>query len=81
MKLLQQILAEAGGDTAKAFTIIPNFGAYFKGVKSVNEYTPQKIILNVGKIKVEIRGEHLEIGKYFQGDLFVKGDVRGTEIE
>jgi hypothetical protein len=80
MKLLQQILAEAGADTTKAFTIIPSFGAYFKGVKTVVEYTPQKIILNTGKILVTLRGENLQIGKYFQGDLFVGGEVRSVEI-
>jgi hypothetical protein len=81
MKLLQQILDEAGADTSKAFTVIPSFGAYFKCVKCVVDYSPQKVVLSLHKITLTVTGENLTIGKFFEGDLLIFGDVRGTQIE
>lgn len=81
MKLLQQILAEAGADTSNAFTVIPHFGAYFKGVKAVAEYSPQKIALTVSKLKLTVTGENLTIGKYFEGDLLILGEVKSAQFE
>lgn len=81
MKLLQQILTEAGADDARAFTIVPGFGGYFKCVKSICEYSPEKIIVLVGKSRLELEGKCLAVGKYFQGDLFVSGSIEGVRIE
>lgn len=81
MKLLQQILAEAGADTAKAYTVVPGFGAYFKSVKSVAEYSSEKIILNLPQARLTVSGENLTIGKYFEGDLLVLGAIRSTDFE
>ncbi len=81
MKLLQQILSEAGADTGKAFTVIPAFGGYFKSVKRVEEFTPQKIILIVAKRRICVRGEELAIDKYFQQDLLIRGNITGVDVE
>lgn len=81
MKLLEQILAEAGADTAKAYTVVPGFGAYFKSVKSVAEYSSEKVVLLVGKTRLTVTGKNLTIGTYFEQDLFITGDVGGTQIE
>ncbi|MGN0814412.1 MAG: YabP/YqfC family sporulation protein [Candidatus Coproplasma sp.] len=81
MKLLQQILSEAGADDARAFTIVPDFGGYFKCVKCIVEYSPEKITLNVGRSRVCLEGKCLCVGKYFQGDLFVSGSISGVRIE
>lgn len=81
MKLLQQILTEAGANDARAFTIVPDFGGYFKCVKAICEYSPEKLILQVGKSCLHIDGKGLAVGKYFQGDLFVSGCIEGVRIE
>ncbi len=81
MEFLQSILNEAGADTARAFTIVPLFGGYFKSVKGVSEFSPQKIVLSVGKLNLTVRGENLCVGKFFQGDLFISGDIKGVELE
>ena len=41
MKLLEQILQECGGDTLKSFSVIPDFGGYFRSVKTIAEFSPQ----------------------------------------
>ncbi len=81
MKLLEQIIGELGGDTLKAFTVVPTFGGYFRSVKSVAEYTPQKIVLLLRKTVLTLEGENMEIGKYFEQDLFIKGNIRVINVE
>ena len=81
MKLLQQILLDAGADTNRAFTVVPQFGGYFKSVKRVDEYTPEKIVLTIAKQRVTVAGKNLTIDKYFQQDLLIRGDVTGVDIE
>lgn len=81
MKLLQQILREAGADLDRAFTVVPAFGGYFKSVKRVDEYTPEKIVLTVAKKRLTVRGEKLLIDKYFQQDLLIRGEISGVELE
>lgn len=81
MKLLEQIIGELGGDTLKAFTVVPAFGGYFRSVKSVAEYTPQKIVLLLRKTVLTLEGENMEIGKYFEQDLFIKGNIRVINVE
>ena len=49
MKLLEQILSELGADTLKSFSVVPDFGGYFRSVKGVSEYSPEKIVLSSEK--------------------------------
>ena len=81
MKLLEQVLNELGADTVKAFTVVTSFGGYFKSVKSVAEYTPEKITLVLKKTVLTIEGENLAIGRYFEQDIFVKGDIKAVKID
>lgn len=81
MKLLEQILGELGGDTLKAFTVVPCFGGYFRSVKNIAEYSKECVVLVLKKAKITLEGEDLEVGKYFEEDLFIKGDIRGIKIE
>ncbi len=81
MKLLQQILLDAGADTNRAFTVVPSFGGYFKSVKRVDEYTPEKIVLFVAKQRFTVTGNNLTIDKYYQQDLLIRGDISGVSIE
>lgn len=81
MKLLEQILEELGGDTLKSFSIVPAFGGYFRSIKSIAEYSPEKIILLQKKIAITLQGENLEVGKYFEEDIFIKGDIKAVNID
>ena len=81
MELLQQILKEAGADTLCSVTIIPDFGAYFKGVKCVEEYSQESIILIAHKRRWQVYGENLSIDKYFEQDLLIRGSVKGVSYD
>ncbi|MDE6557704.1 MAG: YabP/YqfC family sporulation protein [Clostridia bacterium] len=81
MKLLQQILMEAGADLDRAFTVVPEFGGYFKSVKRVEDFSPEKIVLLIAKRRLTVTGEKLVIDKYFQQDLLVRGNISGVSFE
>ena len=81
MKLLEQILSERGADTLKSFSIIPDFGGYFRSVKGVTEYSSEKIVLSLKKNKITVIGENLTLGKYFEEDLLIKGKISGVQID
>lgn len=81
MKLLQQILREAGADLDKSFTVVPAFGGYFKSVKRVEDYSSERIVLSVNKRRLTVSGEKLIIDKYFQQDLLIRGDISGVNFE
>ena len=81
MKLLEQILQECGGDTLKSFSVIPDFGGYFRSVKTIAEFSPQKIGIDLKRERIILNGENMQIGKYFQDDVFIKGVIKVVEIE
>lgn len=81
MKLLEQILSELGADTLKSFSIIPDFGGYFRSVKGVTEYSPQKVVIVLKKNRITVTGENLALGKYFEEDLLINGRISGVEID
>ena len=81
MKMIEQVLSELGADTLKEFTVVPSFGGYFRSVKSVAEYTSEKIILTLRKKVVTLTGENLEISKYFEEDIFIKGEIKVITID
>ena len=81
MKLLEQILSELGADTLKSFSIIPDFGGYFRSVKGVVEYSSVKVVLALKKNKITVIGENLTLGKYFEEDLLIKGKISGVQID
>ena len=81
MKLLEQIIGELGGDTLKSFTVVPSFGGYFRSIKSIAEYSDVKIGLLQKKSVITVEGSGLEVGKYFEEDVFIKGSITGVAIE
>lgn len=81
MKLLDQILSELGADTLKSFSVVPGFGGYFRSVKGVVEYSAEKIVLALKKNKITIEGANLTLGKYFEEDLLIKGEISGVKID
>ncbi len=81
MNLLEQILSELGADTLKSFTVVPGFGGYFRSVKTVAEFSPQRVVLLLRRGAVTLEGEGLEVAKYFEGDALIRGEVKEIKIE
>ena len=76
MKLLEQILSDLGADMANSITFVPG-----SCVKSVLEFSADKIIILTGKCRISVRGGNLSVGSFFEGDLYVTGDVQGAGVE
>ncbi len=81
MKLLEQILSELGADTLKSFSVVPDFGGYFRSIKGVSEYSSVKVVLSLKKNRITVEGENLTLGKYFEEDLLIKGKITGVKID
>lgn len=81
MEFLQHILSAAGADTLRAFTVVPGFGGYFKGVGGITCFSCSRIALAVGGSAVEVVGEGLSVGRFFAGDLFIKGRISEIRID
>ena len=81
MKLIEQILSEMGADALKSITLVPNVCCYMKSVKSVIGFSSQMIVLAVGKQRVTLEGENMQVGEYFEDDILIKGNVRSLKIE
>ena len=54
--------------------------AYFIGVKTVGDFSPEKVALHFARQQVDIEGENLCISKYCDGDLALRGDVHTIKI-
>lgn len=56
-------------------TLVDGSALFLEGVKSLKEYTPQKITTFLKKGELEITGEGLFIKKFFEGDLVICGKI------
>ena len=65
----------------KSFTVVPSFGGYFRSIKSIAEYSDVKIVLLQKKSVITVEGSGLEVGKYFEEDVFIKGSITGVAIK
>ena len=74
MRLFDEIFK---GETLAAarFTQIVGGGGYFEGVKTVGDFTPEKIVLYFPSGVLTVEGEGLAIGKYCEGDLRLLGKI------
>ena len=79
MRLYQEILS--GEESAKARCVwLLGGGAYFIGVKSVGDFSPEKIVLYFPRYCVEVAGENLQIEKYCEGDLSLQGKINAVTL-
>lgn len=84
MKLYKEVMEKAGLDglvlSGRGHFEIGG-GAYFEDVKSLSEYSKEKIVVSFQKGQVILTGEAFEIGQYGDGDLEVKGKIYGYAFE
>lgn len=74
-------MSEMGADTLRSFTVVRGFGGYFRCVKTVAEFSSERVVLIVGRGSITVAGEGLEVAKYFEGDALIKGDIKEISIE
>ncbi len=79
MRLFDEIFKGETLGTAR-FTQIVGGGGYFEGVKTVGDFTPEKIVLYFPNGVLTIEGEELSIGKYCDGDLRLLGKILCVQL-
>ena len=79
MKLAEEIFKILGGeDPARiSYTVTDGGGGYFRNVKRLLEFSACRLVLKGRKGSLSVEGENLSIGKYFAGDLEVRGKITG----
>lgn len=74
MRLYDEIFKSVETAAARC-VVVPSGGGYFEGVKTVGDFSPEKIVLYFPRESVEIEGEELSIKKYCDGDLELSGKI------
>lgn len=80
MRLFQEMFKNArqsDGEIAPMprCVILPSQGAYFEGVKSVGDFSSERLVLYFSKHSAEVDGTRFIIGKYCDGDLELLGEI------
>ena len=83
MRLNKEIFS---GEIGEAFLgarclIFPLGQGYFEGVKGLGDFSPTTVVLRFSEFTLRIEGERLEIGKFLDGDLHLRGSIRSCTVE
>ena len=79
MRLYEEVFKTADNAFEKCI-VVPNGGGYFEGVKSVAEFSCERILLCFSRHFVEIEGVGLIVKKYCDGDLQLGGKIFGVRV-
>ncbi len=55
-------------------------GGYFENVKSIGDFSTEKIVLYFPKNALEIQGQNFVIGKFYDGDLQLLGRIESVKL-
>ena len=80
MRLYEEIFKNADGGALSKCVIVPCGGGYFEGVKSVTDFTDDRVTLRFPHNTVEVDGENLCIKKYCDGDLQLSGRITALRV-
>lgn len=80
MRLFDEIFKSDTLASLARCTLIVGGGGYFEGVKTVGDFTPERIVLYFPKETIVVEGEGLSIGKYCDGDLRLLGKIYSWRI-
>ena len=79
MRLHDEIFKGEEGVGARCILLVGG-GGYFEGVKSVGEFSSNRLVLFFPRASVEIEGEAFVIKKYCDGDLELSGSIFSWKI-
>lgn len=80
MRLYGEIFKNAADNAFSRCVITPCGGGYFEGVKAVEDFSLQRIVICFPRQRVEILGEGLSVKKYCDGDLQVLGKILSLNV-
>ena len=80
MRLYEEIFGRIDGMGTERCIFIPNGEGYFEGVKSIGDFTDEKIVIYFSTRIVEVFGNRLSIVKYGEGDLRLCGQILSLQF-
>ncbi len=80
MRLLGEIFEKIDEEGFSRCTLLLGGAAYLEGVKTVGDFSPEKIVVFFKKYALEIEGQDLFIRKYVDGDLLLNGKVLSLRV-
>lgn len=81
MRLYDEIFAQADGLFPSArCLVVPNGEGYFQGVKSLGDFSPERVEVYFSKKAIAIEGEELWVKKYCDGDLVLGGKIKAFSL-
>lgn len=75
MRLYEEIFKSVDGAACARCILLPGGGGYLQGVKAVEDFSTERIVVCFPKKRVTIEGEGLGICKYCDGDLQIEGKI------
>ena len=75
MRLYDEIFKNVHAEPFARCMVIPCGGGYFEGVKTMEDFSAERILIRFSHQRVEVRGKALVIKKYCDGDLQVSGQI------
>jgi hypothetical protein len=81
MRLYDEIFKSVDGVAVARCLLVPGGEGYLEGVKSVEEFSSNRLVICFPKNRVEIEGEGLSISKYYEGDLHIAGRIFSWKID
>lgn len=80
MRLYEEIFKNVDGAAIARCVMVPCGGGYFEGVKSVADFSEEKLTLVFPHQLVEVEGSALCIKKYSDGDLQLSGKILSIRV-
>ncbi len=83
MGFLREIAAFLGAGDAFSihYTVVDGQGGYFENVRRLVRFSADVIVLKGRRGSLRVEGEGLSLGKYYAGDVEVRGDIRSVTRE
>ncbi len=80
MRIYDEVFKNPTESACARCVVVPGGGGYLEGVKSVGDFSAEKIVVYFPKQTVEVEGVNLAIKKYYDGDLQIGGRVTGVRV-
>ena len=81
MRLYDEIFKDTDGAALSRCSLIPAGGGYFEGVKAVDDFSSEQIVVCFPRASVRVEGQGLSIKKYCDGDLQIAGKIFSLTVE
>ncbi|MBR4942490.1 MAG: YabP/YqfC family sporulation protein [Clostridia bacterium] len=81
MRLYEELFKNEDGFSFARCLISPAGGGYFEGVKSLGDFSSEKVEIYFKKETVVAEGENLFIKKYCDGDLQIDGKIYALYVK